>query len=202
MDALGKIVEWNDDKGYGFLLPVNPEGARLFFHIRDYQQQGRRPEVGELVRYRAGAGKDGRKRAERVVRVVPPARAIQTKPRQSTRELPGIAAALLILIYISCITWATLTNRLPSLAALVLVFLNGATYIAYVLDKYAAQRDRQRVPENTLHLLEVLGGWPAALFAQKTLRHKTRKQSYRIAFWLAVAVNCIALGFWLIRPTA
>lgn len=46
-----------------------------------------------------------------------------------------------------------------------------------------------RVPENTLHLLALLGGWPGALYAQQTLRHKTQKTSFRIVFWMTVLAN-------------
>ncbi len=52
MQHLGQVQEWNDDKGYGFITAVSdptPAG-RVFFHIRDYERRGRRPEVNELVR--------------------------------------------------------------------------------------------------------------------------------------------------------
>jgi hypothetical protein len=41
----------------------------------------------------------------------------------------------------------------------------------------------------------ILGGWPGALVAQTTLRHKSRKTSFRIVFWATVAMNCAGL-FW------
>ena len=40
--------------------------------------------------------------------------------------------------------------------------------------------------EAQLHLLELLGGWPGALLAQRRLRHKCSKRSYQIVFWLIV----------------
>jgi uncharacterized membrane protein YsdA (DUF1294 family) len=45
----------------------------------------------------------------------------------------------------------------------------------------------------TLLLLGFLGGWPGAIVAQQMLRHKTRKASFRSAFWGTVAVNAIVL---------
>lgn len=44
---------------------------------------------------------------------------------------------------------------------------------------YLAERGRWRTPENTLHVAELLGGWPGALVAQQLFRHKTRKISYQ-----------------------
>ena len=68
------------------------------------------------------------------------------------------------------------------------------TYGAYARDKTAAQNERRRIPESKLHLMSLIGGWPGALIAQALLRHKTRKPSFLIRYWLTVIGNCIALG--------
>ena len=80
----------------------------------------------------------------------------------------------------------------------------GAAYLAlsvvaygmYAADKRAAQTGAWRVPENNLHLVALLGGWPGALVAQQRLRHKTVKPEFRAVFWLTVVAN--VLGFVLI----
>ncbi len=70
------------------------------------------------------------------------------------------------------------------------------TFVVYAVDKRAAGTGRRRVSENTLHLLAVVGGWPAALIAQQMLRHKTAKRSFRAVFWVTAAVN--VAGFVLL----
>jgi uncharacterized membrane protein YsdA (DUF1294 family) len=55
--------------------------------------------------------------------------------------------------------------------------------------------------EQTLHVFALLGGWPGALVAQRWLRHKSKKASFQVAFWVTVVVNCVALG-WLYLMTA
>lgn len=64
-------------------------------------------------------------------------------------------------------------------------------------DKRSAQKDRWRIPENTLHTFELLGGWPAAYLAQQLFRHKTSKRSYRSVFWWIVALYQFVALEWL-----
>ena len=63
------------------------------------------------------------------------------------------------------------------------------SFAAYGLDKSAAKSGRRRVSEQSLLLLGLVGGWPGALVAQQVFRHKTRKRSFRRAFWFTVVVN-------------
>ncbi|MDP3638593.1 MAG: DUF1294 domain-containing protein, partial [Azonexus sp.] len=71
---------------------------------------------------------------------------------------------------------------------------------AYALDKSAAQGGRWRTQESTLHLLALIGGWPGALIAQNRLRHKSRKTSFQLVFWMTVLLNCGGLGWLLSTP--
>ena len=76
------------------------------------------------------------------------------------------------------------------------VVMSTITFIVYTIDKSAAQFGRWRTREATLHLLALAGGWPGALAAQQVLRHKSRKRSFRVVFWLTVVLNGAALA-WL-----
>jgi uncharacterized membrane protein YsdA (DUF1294 family) len=76
--------------------------------------------------------------------------------------------------------------------------ISAATIALYGYDKRAAEKNRLRVPEKVLHGLALLGGSPAALLSQRMFRHKTSKMSFRIWFWLIVALQAaaIAAAFW------
>lgn len=71
-----------------------------------------------------------------------------------------------------------------------------ATFAVYAFDKSAARSGRWRTRERTLHALALVGGWPGALLAQKVLRHKSRKPSFQIMFWLTTVLNCGALVWY------
>jgi len=84
--------------------------------------------------------------------------------------------------------WALLVYGVASLLVLVL----------YWYDKRSARHGRWRTPENTLHAVELLGGWPGALLAQQVFRHKTRKVSYQVVFWVIVALHQAFWSDWLL----
>lgn len=76
------------------------------------------------------------------------------------------------------------------------------TFLVYALDKSAAKNNRWRIEENTLHLCGLIGGWPGALLAQRLFRHKTKKTSFQITFWITVVFNVGANGWLLLASSA
>ncbi len=74
-----------------------------------------------------------------------------------------------------------------------LICINAITFLAYGADKRAAVNGTWRVPEAHLHSLEFLGGWVGAYIAQKVFRHKTKKKSFRIMFWLMLVLQLAAV---------
>ncbi len=66
----GRIVRWNEARGFGFIAPEQgegaPKGAELFVHISALRCDGLPPMAGERVSYLVGAGQDGKPRAEQV----------------------------------------------------------------------------------------------------------------------------------------
>lgn len=73
------------------------------------------------------------------------------------------------------------------------------TLPVYAWDKRRAARGGRRVPESTLHVLALLGGWPGALVARPLFRHKTRKQPFTAIFWAIGALHVAAWAFLATR---
>jgi uncharacterized membrane protein YsdA (DUF1294 family) len=77
------------------------------------------------------------------------------------------------------------------------LLLSLITFTVYGIDKRRAVRGTWRVGERTLHLLELLGGWPGAFAAQRVFHHKSRKTPFLVIFWAIVALHT-ALWIWVI----
>lgn len=73
------------------------------------------------------------------------------------------------------------------------------SYVAYRSDKRRAEEGSWRIPESTLHLADLLGGWPGGLIAQRQYRHKTAKTSFQVVFWLTVCAYQYAAADLLTR---
>ncbi|MFZ1875355.1 MAG: DUF1294 domain-containing protein [Chania sp.] len=80
-----------------------------------------------------------------------------------------------------------------------LLLVNLLTLLVYGGDKLAACKGWQRVPEITLLLLGLIGGWLGAILGQQLFRHKTQKQPFKTYFMLSVVLNLLVIlggGYW------
>ena len=81
---------------------------------------------------------------------------------------------------------------------LLTVVCSAIAFLLYGIDKRRAVKNQSRISERTLHILNLLGGWPGAHLAQRLFHHKTLKISFRLVFWLTVSIHLaiIAWGIW------
>ena len=76
--------------------------------------------------------------------------------------------------------------------------INLISGFIFAFDKQAAIKGRRRIPERTLHILEMLGGVFANLLLMYTLHHKNRKFSYWVWTWL-VMIGWTVLIYFILR---
>lgn len=84
-----------------------------------------------------------------------------------------------------------------TIIAIEMILASTVTAMLYRIDKSAARAGTSRIPENTLLLGCLLGGWPGGLWAAKTFRHKTQKVSYRLRLAVAIVVHVAAVAAWI-----
>jgi len=77
-----------------------------------------------------------------------------------------------------------------------LIFINVVSGIIFAYDKSASIKKRQRIPELSLHLLELIGGAFANLLLMYTLRHKNHKFSYWVWTWILGIGSFMLFGFY------
>ena len=94
MQTEGTLAKWNDERGFGFIVP-RLGGQEVFVHVSSLPRDGQRPRIGETLWFDVEVDQSGRKRAVRVVR---PARAVAPQPargeRGVRRRTGGVVRAL------------------------------------------------------------------------------------------------------------
>jgi len=184
----GKITSWNDEKGFGFITPLSG-GKPIFIHVSALSNRSRRPELNEVITYSISSDKQGRQCAANGTLA-------GDKLMKKEAKKGNTAVMLFAVLFLVAVAVSVLTGNLSNYLLAGYVALSLVTFFAYGLDKSAAQRGAWRTSEGTLLFLGLAGGWPGALIAQETLRHKSKKASFRTVFWVTVILNCIALA-WL-----
>lgn len=104
MRQQGRVTEWNDNRGFGFVTPRGG-GDRVFLHISEFPRGERRPMELDLVTYAVGQDDRGRRRAVQVLFLTskrPPLTARPQTGRSSTLPITLAISALLLALAAAC----------------------------------------------------------------------------------------------------
>jgi len=151
------------------------------------QPRGGRPEA---TREKGGRKKGGREHARQARR-----RDQTLRPLALNWRTLVVAAATL-----TCLVAASIHFDITGFLLAVYPLMSLVTYMMYARDKLSAIRGTWRIPESSLHLAELLGGWPGGYVAQQTMRHKTVKPSYQAVYWLIVMLHVGIAALSLVAP--
>ncbi|WP_339688505.1 cold shock and DUF1294 domain-containing protein [Gimesia maris] len=184
MRSQGKITDWDDEKGFGFISSQNDDSS-VFVHISAFSGSARRPQAGDPVSYETAHEENGKVRAENV----------RFSDQSLTRRLRSAPAVSFTVLFVGFLLVSVYFHRISWLVLAGYFVGSCITFIAYAWDKSAAQRGKWRTAESNLHVLALVGGWPGALAAQRLLRHKSSKQKFLVVYWLTVFLNVAAIGY-------
>jgi uncharacterized membrane protein YsdA (DUF1294 family)/cold shock CspA family protein len=188
----GKIISWNDEKGFGFILPKSG-GKQVFVHISSFSKRNKRPIINQLISYELSTDKNGRACA---INAVLAGSKLQSK---SPVDIYAALTTLSAVFFLFFVAFSVITTKIPPVIFLLYFIASILSFILYAVDKSAAKKGAWRIQESTLHLVSLIGGWPGALIAQQELRHKSKKQSFRSVFWITVIINSSVL-YWVFTP--
>jgi uncharacterized membrane protein YsdA (DUF1294 family) len=80
-----------------------------------------------------------------------------------------------------------------------LITINILTFLLYWIDKRKAIKNKRRISEKRLHTFELLGGTLGAFAAQRLVRHKNKKVSFLIVFYLIVVMQ-VSVVYLFLHP--
>lgn len=190
MKYQGRIQQWDDAKGYGFVEP-NGGGTRAFTHIKAFKQRSRRPVNGDIIIYEVEQDRNGNHRACNIS-LLEDHKAKRLRANKPTSQRKR--NIIILSIFFGALALLTFSGRLPVMVPIIYGALSMLALLFYGIDKWAAKNDMWRVSEAKLHILSLLGGWPGALLAQQIFKHKRSKSSFMRVYWVTVLVNLILLG--------
>ncbi|WGV98391.1 DUF1294 domain-containing protein [Vibrio sp. YMD68] len=182
MSIIGRISEWDDNKGYGF-ISVDKQAPRIIFHLSDLSGHSQRPRLNERVEFTLTKDDHGSFVAKEIERPI----------------VFGFSLAITVW-FITVVCSAVWLIYYPPIVLLHYVFLSSATYLVYLYDRGAEVENRTRIPELVLHTLSFIGGWPGAVLAQTLLRYQSSEESYRYRFWCAISANIMLFAYTFSAP--
>lgn len=192
MAETGQLVQWNDDRGFGFI--EGSDGRRHFVHISAIGRIATRPCIGDRVKFLPGLGTDGRPQAKgvRILGANPVGMASARRRGGTSTGLDWRLAGVLLLLVL--LATGALLDRLPWALLAGYAAISVVSITAYRLDKSFAETGQWRISEGTLLGLDLCLGLVGGLLGQALFRHKTRKPRYVAATALILAAHLLWLA--------
>lgn len=171
------LVEWKDDKGYGFArLPGGTD--RIFVHAKSFHTDSSRPKKGDLVELEVIKGRNGRP-AGQDVRLLGPLAMDGVLPYHL------VTASLLLIVLFLLVA----IDRAPFSLVAYYAVAGALSIYMYRYDKQAAIDGKWRIKESWLLGADLAGGIIGGLLAQHRYRHKKSKSSFQVHTFIIVAIH-------------
>ncbi len=185
MRLQGKLTSWNDAKGIG-TITRNGNSDRVFVHISAFKKKHKRPKEGDVVTYEAEKDESGKFKA---INVSFPQKQLNSELAVISKPRSGFFIGIVSAAFIGYLLFCILSGRVQLVVLEVYTLASIIAFATYWIDKNKAVKDKRRIPEDTLHMMALLCGWPGAYAAQRITRHKTVKESFQRVFMITVVLN-------------
>lgn len=110
----GKLVKWNDERGFGFVKPTQG-GREVFVHISAFPRDGGRPRLNEPISFEIEVNRDGKTRAIAVTRpTVGPrvdSRQVHFKASRPSRSRLGVVLLAIVAIIVGVFGYGAFSHR-------------------------------------------------------------------------------------------
>lgn len=187
----GTLTQWKDDQGFGF-AQTDQASDKVFVHIKQFSYKSRRPMQGDRLIYRIEKDHQNRLQAVNIQLLHDYERQrIRNEHHQKSEGGKQFWSKFAAYPFIFLLGILYFYQKIALWVIGYYLVINLITFYQYWSDKQAAQNNRRRVAENTLHQLSLMGGWIGAIIAQLSLRHKSQKTEFRQTFWITVIANIV-----------
>ena len=112
MRLQGRVTEWDDERGFGFVTQ-NGTGARAFLHVSALSSGRKRPAVGSLITYELGKDEKGRMQAREAQFVG----AGSSASSSSTGTFASALVGLMVLLAIGYVGYVLISNPNSTISA-------------------------------------------------------------------------------------
>ena len=199
MRQTGELVDWNDDRGFGFIRAAS--GAKIFVHISAIAPTNgaTRPRIGDRLSFDTAPGRDGRPSATHamITGANPAPTSGMWQRGGPQRSVSGRRLAWRFTLALSIAGLVALASALhPALVVLAGVYcvMSLVSLVLYYSDKQRAEANQWRISEATLHGVDLVGGIIGGLVAQELFRHKTAKREFIAVTVLIAIVHLVVLA--------
>jgi cold shock CspA family protein len=148
----GVLKSWNDERGFGFLEPLQG-GEQIFVHIKAFPSAVGRPQLNQAYSFEVELGPKG-KRAKNLQVLRP--RASRRPSERQERAQWGTATLFAIPAFLAVYGVVAVLWRPTAWIAAFYLGVSVLTFVVYAADKAAAAAQRWRTPESTLHALALV----------------------------------------------
>lgn len=115
----GTLAKWNDDRGFGFIVPAHG-GQEIFVHISSFARDGRRPQLHEPLSFEIELDQKEQKRAVRILRPTTslpgPRRLTQNRPPRQARSSFAKWVTMALLVAVGVYGYAQYSKRVSAYA--------------------------------------------------------------------------------------